>query len=42
MPPVWVLNSTVRQEVPSALGFTHASSVIPIVRCSEVESATCT
>src|SRR5712691_9493563 len=32
------LNSTQRQAVPSALGLTHASRVIPVVRSSEVES----
>src|SRR5712692_8263779 len=32
------LNSTQRQAVPSALGLTHASRVIPVVRSSEAES----
>src|SRR5262245_11716278 len=34
--------STVRQELPSALGLTQASSVIPLVRSSEAESGTLT
>src|SRR5262245_12851802 len=34
--------STVRQELPSALGLTQASSVIPLVRSSELESGTLT
>src|ERR671934_2896425 len=42
MPPVCVLNSTVRQIVPSALGSTHASSVIPLGRSSEPGSGTAT
>src|SRR5262245_53401167 len=34
--------STVRQLLPSALGLTQASSVIPFVRSSELESGTFT
>src|SRR5215831_151343 len=36
------LKITVRQTEPSALGCTHASSVIPVVRSSEFESGTVT
>src|SRR3989442_1171153 len=38
MSPGRSLNSTQRQAVPSALGLTHASRVIPVVRSSEAES----
>src|SRR5688572_5128667 len=38
MPPARSLKMTVRQMLPSAVGFTHASSVIAVVRCSEAES----
>ena len=40
MPPAACLKAIVRQVVPSAFGFTQASSVIPAVRSSEAESGT--
>src|SRR4026208_2037253 len=42
MSPLVSFISTVRQLVPSALGLTPASSVIPLVRASELESGTFT
>src|SRR6187431_888027 len=42
MSPLVSFISTVRQLVPSALGLTQASSVIPLVRSSELESGTLT
>src|SRR6186997_3471181 len=42
MSPLVSFISTVRQLVPSALGLTQASSVIPLVRSSEAESGTFT
>ena len=36
------MNRIVRHELASAAGFTHASSVIPIVRSSELASGTVT
>src|SRR5215471_18308419 len=42
MLPLVSFIKTVRQLVPSALGLTQASSVIPLVRSSEAESGTLT
>src|SRR4051794_7783568 len=42
MPPGFSLKTTVRQELPSADGFTHASTVMPVPRCSASESGTVT
>src|SRR5919109_4488615 len=42
MSPGCSLKSTQRHAVPRALGFTHASSVMPFVRSSDAESATVT
>src|SRR2546426_11370500 len=42
MSPGCSLNKTQRQELPSALGLTQASSVIPVVRSSDAASATVT
>jgi hypothetical protein len=38
MSPVCSLSSTVRHELPRSVGLTQASSVIPVVRSSELES----
>src|SRR5215510_7680915 len=42
MLPLVSFIKTVRQLVPSALGLTQASSVIPVVRSSDAESGTLT
>ena len=42
MPPACSLKRTVRQPTPVAVGRTHASSVIAVVRSSEATSATVT
>ncbi len=42
MPPARCLKSTVRQSPPSAVGFTHADAVMPVVSRTELASLTVT